>query len=135
MEQSLAKLCELRDIARDLQRNVRNSWLMILGPNITCSAGVFILGFGIGASVITNNIAALAALANGLLPMHRVARLEAERRIMLEMELGQSRICTRRLANATTGTRHRLAVGGRAERLGRRRRSVADGAHCRLTVP
>jgi heavy metal translocating P-type ATPase len=90
MEQSLGKLCELRDIARDLQRNVRNSWLMILAPNIACIAGVFTLGFGIGASVFTNNVAALAALANGLLPMHKVTRLEAERRLMLEMELGQS---------------------------------------------
>jgi P-type E1-E2 ATPase len=90
MEQSLGKLCELRDIARDLERNVRNSWLMILGPNLACIAGVFTLGFGIGASVVTNNIAALAALANGLLPMRRVAELEAERRHLLEMELRQS---------------------------------------------
>jgi P-type E1-E2 ATPase len=90
MEQSLGKLCELRDIARDLERNVRNSWLMILGPNLACIAGVFTLGFGIGASVVTNNVAALGALANGLLPMHRVAQLEAERRHILEMELQQS---------------------------------------------
>jgi len=90
MEQSLRKLCELRDIAQDLERNVRNSWLMILGPNLACIGGVFTLGFGIGASVITNNVAALAALANGLLPMRRVAELEAERRHLLEMELRQS---------------------------------------------
>jgi len=90
MEQSLGKLCELRDIARDLDRNVRNSWLMILGPNIACIAGVFTLGFGIGASVVTNNIAALAALANGLLPMRKVAQLEAERRHLLEMQLRHS---------------------------------------------
>jgi Cu2+-exporting ATPase len=86
MEQSLGKLCELRDI----ERNVRNSWLMILGPNLACIAGVFTLGFGIGASVLTNNVAALAALANGLLPMRRVTELEAERRHLLEMELRRS---------------------------------------------
>jgi heavy metal translocating P-type ATPase len=90
MEQSLGKLCELHDIARDLDRNVRNSWLMILGPNLACIGGVFTLGFGIGASVITNNVAALAALANGLLPMRRVAELEAERRHLLEIELKRS---------------------------------------------
>jgi len=90
MEQSLGKLCELRDIARNLDRNVRNSWLMILAPNLACIGGVFTLGFGIGTSVVTNNIAALAALANGLLPMRRVAELEAERRHILEMELRQS---------------------------------------------
>jgi len=89
MEQSLGKLCELRDIARALERNVRNSWLMILGPNLACIGGVFTLGFGIGASVITNNVAALAALANGLLPMRRVAELEAQRRHLLELELKQ----------------------------------------------
>ena len=87
---AFGKLCELRDIARDLERNVRDSWLMILGPNLGCIGGVFTLGFGIGASVITNNVAALAALANGLLPMRRVAELEAERRHLLEMELRQS---------------------------------------------
>src|SRR5205823_3609383 len=90
MEQGLAKLCELHDMARDLERNVRNSWIMILVPNIACIAGVFTLGLGVGASVVTNNIAALGALANGLLPMRKVAQLEAERRHLLEMQLRQS---------------------------------------------
>jgi heavy metal translocating P-type ATPase len=90
MEQGLGKLCELRDIARDLERNVRNSWIMILVPNIACVAGVFTLGFGIGASVVTNNVAALGALANGLLPMRKVAQLEAERRHRFEMQLRRS---------------------------------------------
>jgi len=90
MEQGLGKLCDLRDIARDLERNVRNSWIMILVPNITCVAGVFTLGFGIGASVVTNNVAALGALANGLLPMRKVAKLEAERRHRFEMQLRRS---------------------------------------------
>ena len=85
MEQSLGKLCELRDIARDLERNVRNSWLMILGPNLACIGGVLALGFGIGASVITNNVTALLAFANGLLQMNQVAELEAEQRHILEM--------------------------------------------------
>ena len=90
MEQGLGKLCELRDIARAMDRNVRNSWNMILVPNIACVAGVFTLGFGIGASVLTNNVAALAALANGVWPMRKVAQLEAERRHRLEMELKQA---------------------------------------------
>src|SRR5271169_1741462 len=90
MEQSLGKLGELLDIARDLERNVRNSWLMILGPNLACVAGEFTLGFGIGASVVTNNVAALGALANGLWPMRKVAQLEAERRHQFEIQLRQS---------------------------------------------
>jgi Cu2+-exporting ATPase len=90
MEQGLGKLCELRDIARAMDRNVRNSWNMILIPNIACVAGVFTLGFGIGASVLTNNVAALGALANGVWPMRKVAHLEAERRHRLELELKQA---------------------------------------------
>jgi P-type E1-E2 ATPase len=90
MEQWLGKLCELRDIARDLERNVRNSWIMIIVPNVACILGVFTLGFGIGASVVTNNVAALGALANGLWPMRKVAQLEAERRHLFELQLRQN---------------------------------------------
>jgi len=72
LEQGLSKLCELRDIARDLDRNVHRSWLMIVAPNVTNVIGVFTMGFGIMASVITNNVSALAALGNGLLPLRKV---------------------------------------------------------------
>ena len=85
LEEGLAKLCELRDIARDLDHNVKRSWSMILAPNIACIVGVFTMGFGIMASVVTNNVAALAALANGVLPLRKVAQIEAERRHRLEM--------------------------------------------------
>jgi Cu2+-exporting ATPase len=90
MEQGLGKLCELRDIARDLERNVHTSWGLILAPNILCIIGAFTLGFGIGMSVLTNNVAALAALVNGVRPMRKVAALEAERRHLLEMQLRKS---------------------------------------------
>ena len=84
LEEGLAKLCELRDIARELDHNVKRSWLMILAPNIACIVGVFTMGFGIMTSVVTNNVAALAALANGVLPLRKVAQIEAERRHRLE---------------------------------------------------
>ncbi len=90
MEQSLGKLCELRDIARDLEGNVRTSWGLILVPNIICIAGVFTFNFGIAVSVLTNNVAALAALANGVRPMRKVAALEAERRHLLDLQLRAS---------------------------------------------
>jgi Cu2+-exporting ATPase len=72
LEGGLAKLCELRDIARNLDRNVSRSWSMIVAPNVSNVIGVFTMGFGIMSSVITNNVSALAALANGLLPLRRV---------------------------------------------------------------
>jgi Cu2+-exporting ATPase len=90
MEPGLGKLCELRDMAFDLKRNVRVSWGLILAPNILCIAGVFTLGFGIAASVLTNNVAALGALVNGVWPMRKVAAYEAERRHLLELQLHQS---------------------------------------------
>src|SRR5262249_10834336 len=65
--------------------NVKRSWSMILAPNLACIAGVFTMGFGIMASVLTNNVAALGALANGVLPLRKVAQLEAERQHRLEM--------------------------------------------------
>jgi Cu2+-exporting ATPase len=87
MEQGLGKLCELRDISRKLDKNIQRSWAMILVPNIACVAGVFTLGFGIGASVVANNVAAIGALVNGVWPMREVAKLEAERRHALELEI------------------------------------------------
>jgi Cu2+-exporting ATPase len=85
MEEGLSKLCELRDIAHKLDQNVKRSWSLILAPNIACIAGVFTLGFGIMTSVVTNNVAALAALANGLMPLRQIAQIEAERRHKLEL--------------------------------------------------
>ena len=85
LEEGLSKLCDLRDISRDLDRNVRRSWRLILAPNIACIAGVFTLGFGIMASVVTNNVAALAALGNGMLPLRKIAQIEAEKRHQLEL--------------------------------------------------
>ena len=62
-----AELCDLRDLDRDLDRNVNRSWSMIVAPNVTNVIGVFTMGFGIMTSVITNNVSALFALGNGLL--------------------------------------------------------------------
>ncbi|MBS0261959.1 MAG: HAD-IC family P-type ATPase, partial [Planctomycetes bacterium] len=89
MEESLAKLCELRDIARSLDRNVMRSWTMILIPNALCILGAFTMGFGVMASVVTNNVAALGALANGMMPLRRIkqelaAEEEAEENRVLD---------------------------------------------------
>ncbi len=74
LEGGLSRLCELRDIAQNLENNVSRSWSMIVAPNVSNVIGVFTMGFGIMTSVLTNNVAALAALANGLLPLRKVPR-------------------------------------------------------------
>jgi Cu2+-exporting ATPase len=79
MEESLARICDLVDFSHGLETNVRNSWNLILIPNGFCIAGVFLFGFNIWHSVAFNNISALMALANGLLPLRRVAKDRAAR--------------------------------------------------------
>ena len=81
LEGGLSKLCELRDIARDLDRNVNRSWSMIVAPNVTNVVGVFTMGFGVMTSVMTNNVSALFALGNGLLPLRKITRAESSRRV------------------------------------------------------
>jgi len=85
MEESLHRLCELRDIARALDKNVQKSWYLILAPNALCIAGAFTMGFGIMASVLTNNVAAMAALANGMMPLKRIADEQALKQAQQEM--------------------------------------------------
>ena len=79
LEGGLSRLCELRDIARDLDRNVTRSWSMIVAPNVSNVIGVFTMGFGVMASVMTNNVSALAALGNGLLPLRKIPRASSVR--------------------------------------------------------
>lgn len=85
MEESLHRLCELRDISHSLYKNVRTSWYLILAPNALCILGAFTMGFGIMASVLTNNVAALAALANGMMPLKRIADEQAMKEAQREM--------------------------------------------------
>jgi heavy metal translocating P-type ATPase len=80
LDGGISKLCDLKDIARDLGRNVSRSWSMILVPNLANILGVFAFGSGVMTSVITNNVSALAALANGLLPLRKIARIKHEKR-------------------------------------------------------
>lgn len=87
MEESLGKLCDLLDIAHNLDSNVKRSWTYILIPNALCIAGAFTMGFGILASVLTNNVASIAALINGVMPLREVARLRAQQELEQELRL------------------------------------------------
>ncbi len=74
MEESLSKVCDLVDYSRALEKNVSRSWDMITIPNGFCIAGVFLFGFNIWHSVAINNLSAIAALLNGLIPLRQAAR-------------------------------------------------------------
>jgi Cu2+-exporting ATPase len=75
MDEHLSRLLDLRDIADDLERNVRRSWQLILWPNGACIAGAMFLGFGIMHSMVFNYGSTLLALGNGLLPLRKATRL------------------------------------------------------------
>jgi heavy metal translocating P-type ATPase len=79
MEESLAKLLQLQDISRDLRRNIRRSWGLILVPNLICIGGAFFGGFGVMHSMVFNQIGGLLAVGNGLLPLRKVAEAREEK--------------------------------------------------------
>lgn len=74
MEDNLNRLVDFMTISRQLNSNVRTSWHLILVPNLLCIGGAFFFGFGVMASVLANNVAAIAALANGLMPLRNLSR-------------------------------------------------------------
>lgn len=80
MEESLSKLCDLMEISQRLDRNIKTSWWLIIVPNALCIAGAFFLGFGVMASVLANNVAAIAALGNGLRPLRMLSERKPRRR-------------------------------------------------------
>ncbi len=79
MEESLEKLLQVRDISTELHRNTRNSWYMIVGTNAVCIAGALFSNFGVMHSMVFNQVGGLAAVANGLLPLRKAAKIQAER--------------------------------------------------------
>jgi len=90
MEESLAKICALKDFSQALEWNVRRSWNLILVPNGICIAGVFLFGFNIWHSVAFNNASAFLALANGLLPLRQVARAREAKEHALQAALAMA---------------------------------------------
>jgi len=92
MEESLGRICDLKDFSLALENNVRRSWNLILVPNGFCIAGVFFLGFNIWHSVVFNNASAILALLNGLLPLRKAAQLhELRERSILRAALDNAR--------------------------------------------
>jgi len=90
MEASLAKLCYLVDISKALEQNIKTSWKMIVIPNIVCVAGVFTMGFGLWHSVLLCNVSIIAAMINGIMPLHKLVQTQKEKAKELEIALQYS---------------------------------------------
>lgn len=88
MKENLWRVCDLFDFSNALERNLRRSWDLIAVPNGLCIAGVFLFGFNIWHSVAFNNLSAIAALLNGLLPLRQAARRHLQHEQKLATELG-----------------------------------------------
>ncbi len=112
LDEGLSHLCELRDIAANLHRNVRRSWHMIVAPNVFCVAGVFTFGFGIYASVLFNNVTAMAAVANGLWPMRRVSEAEARRKRLLSEAVAHEAAAPAAVASPPVARLHVIEAAG-----------------------
>lgn len=80
LDGDLSRLCDLFDASRNLGRDVRRAWAIVLVPNVACVVGAFTMGFGLLVSVAVNNLAALGALASSAVGLREAAQLEAERR-------------------------------------------------------
>ncbi len=90
MEESLAKILQLRDISQDLKRNIDNSWKLILATNLTCVAGAFFGGFGVMHSMVFNQVGGLLALGNGLLPLRKVSAQRAAKEQLAQFHSAHS---------------------------------------------
>jgi Cu2+-exporting ATPase len=68
MDGSLVKFNYLFEVAANLQKNVKRSFLLVAVPNTVCIVGAFMGVFGLKASLVLNNGFNLIAAANGMLP-------------------------------------------------------------------
>jgi Cu2+-exporting ATPase len=63
---------------------------MIVIPNIVCVAGVFTMGFGLWHSVLLCNVSIIAAMINGIMPLHKLVQAQKEKAKGLEIALQSS---------------------------------------------
>ena len=68
MDGTLTRFHYLFEVAENLQKNVKRSFLLIAVPNTVCIVGAFMGVFGLKASLVLNNGFNLIAAANGMLP-------------------------------------------------------------------
>ncbi|HEV7515998.1 MAG TPA: HAD-IC family P-type ATPase, partial [Thermoanaerobaculia bacterium] len=73
MDGDLDKLDLILDLSAQLDTNIRRSFGLILVANSVCIAGALLGFFGIGTSLVLNNVFNLASALNGLLPFYQLS--------------------------------------------------------------
>jgi len=76
MDGNLAKLPHLFEISYNLRKNINRSFALIVYPNTFCIMGALFGIFGLGASLLFNNVCIFLATLNGMLPMHKAIEPE-----------------------------------------------------------
>jgi Cu2+-exporting ATPase len=76
MDGTLTKFHYLFEVAENLQKNVKRSFLLVAVPNTVCIVGAFMGVFGLKASLVLNNGFNLIAAANGMLPYTETSEKE-----------------------------------------------------------
>lgn len=68
MDGSLRRLPELFALARDFDRNARNTMLLALVPAAISVGGVFFFGFGLLSALVLYNVSLVASVGSAMLP-------------------------------------------------------------------
>jgi Cu2+-exporting ATPase len=71
MEQSLTRLCDLFDLAKDFQASMTRTSALVLVPHLIGAAGIFFWHWGLLTSITVNQIGLLLGLGNTLLSSTR----------------------------------------------------------------
>lgn len=71
MEQSLTRLCDLFDLAKDFQTSMTRTSALVLVPHLIGAAGIFFWHWGLLTSITVNQIGLLLGLGNTLLSSTR----------------------------------------------------------------
>lgn len=68
MDGSLNKLCNLFDIAQSFDKNMRQTFMMVLAPHLICLGGVLFLHFGVVHAIVLSQFGLAVGVGNALRP-------------------------------------------------------------------
>ncbi len=69
MDGNLERLPDLFDIAREMEVNMRNNFMLSLAPSMVCVAGAFLLHFGLATSALIFFTGLFANVSNSMKPL------------------------------------------------------------------
>jgi heavy metal translocating P-type ATPase len=74
MDGSLSRLCDLFDISKSLEKNLRNSFMAIAAPTVINLSGIFLLHFGLLNVILIANTANAIGVGNAINPLLKLEK-------------------------------------------------------------